>query len=155
MLGFFFAEIGSWLTEDYYQYRRNRNQEGSVETLTEKIHPPQLVLKGAWGAYLVALLFTLVAAILMAERGWVILLFAFGGFFSSYYAGAEPFHLNQFSLGKLISTLASTWIPFFSASYICGTFPREGTYFIVLITYLLFAGSNIGTNKSQSKIHFP
>jgi len=116
-VGFVIAEIASGFSEDYYQFRRGRGDSAGVSTLTAKLDPPQLMLKGSWGFYLVAFLFALLVAIAMAESGWPVMVFAGVGFLFGYV----PFSLR--SSNHLIGALrdvSSSWIPYFSAIYISG-----------------------------------
>jgi len=118
-LAWVLAEIGSWLAEDYYRYREGRGEgkmsSPAMPTLSQQMTPPQLVLKGAWGVYLVAFFFSLIVTIALAERGWRLILIAFFGFLTGYYRYAPPLFWNKRQGGKIVSLLGQIALPYLSA----------------------------------------
>lgn len=144
-LGFFIAEVGAWLANDYYSYKRSRKESVPPKTLAKGLHPPQLALKGAWGLYLLAFLCALFLALAMAERGWVIMVFAFIGFFLGYYTGADPFYWHGFRWGPWVSAGVSSWLPFFVGSYVSG---KETLWIQSIFIVLLYIGIVIQTYRS-------
>jgi hypothetical protein len=121
------AEVGSFLCADYHLYR-SKNPAAQGRTLTEGISPPQLVLKGAWGAYLVAFLLVLIVALAMEVRGWFLVFIAFTAFVGGYNARVWPF----------MRVAVSTWLPFFSALYLRGRIPSMSGVVAVSCVYAIF-----------------
>jgi len=125
VLGFLFVELGHALSTDYYDYRRLERDCIPSINWTAQFDPPQLVLKGAWGAYLIAFFFALVAALALADRGWPLLLIAAAAFGLGYIGAVRP--------GRTAwRPLASTWLPFFSGTYLADAIPPIAAYFTVL-----------------------
>jgi hypothetical protein len=107
------------------------------------MEPPQLVLKGAWGSFLLAFGVALVVSFGMVERGWMVVLLAWMGFFTAYYEGSPPFFWRKRKSGAFLSACASTWIPFFVGKLVAGT-PLTGTDVgLVLSLYVLRIFSSI------------
>jgi len=59
-------------------------------------------------------LFVLLSALMLAERGWLLMILAVAVFFVGYFRLAPPFLWERWSVGVLISSLASTVLPFFA-----------------------------------------
>jgi 1,4-dihydroxy-2-naphthoate octaprenyltransferase len=136
-LGWIAAEVGSFLASDYYLYRRNRSNPAAPRTISREMNPPQLVLKGAWGVYLLAFLCALVVAIALYERGWLIIPIAFAGFFLGYYSMADPIYFCRLPAGRMFSAAASSWVPYFSGCYIA--YQRPNAWTVGVAAFLFFA----------------
>lgn len=134
-VGFMLAELGNALAADYYEFKRKGTQKGRL--LSDWVKPEPLVLKGAWGAYLLAFLCVLIVTQTMGLSGWPLLLIATAGFFTGYYAQAEPFYWDRSIIGAFLSSASCTWIPLLASSKILNYQIKQ------LITYpilLLFFG---------------
>ncbi|HLG18369.1 MAG TPA: hypothetical protein VI895_00965 [Bdellovibrionota bacterium] len=138
-LAFLLAEVGSWLANDYYTYRSHRDVASPPKTISAEIRPEQLVLKGAWGAYLLAFLPVVIVAMTMRERGWVLYGFALAGLVTGYYRNARPLFWDRWLWATWISELASTWIPFLTSAYIVGAWPHAWASAIVAALYVILS----------------
>ena len=113
-LGWALAEIAAWLGGDYYSHRRHRFVHPHTPFLSDQLNPAQGVLKLSWGLYLLAFLFPLLSALLLMEKGWVLMPLAFFGFFLGYYGWAEPFEWDRRLFGLGLRSMGRSFLPFLS-----------------------------------------
>src|SRR5205823_431494 len=116
-----FSETGSFLATDYYALKRHKFEAiSNCPLISTEISPPQLVLKGAWGSFLIAFLCVLIVMLKLESEGWKLPLLAFLFFVLSYYEGGEPFYFRKYRVASLLTSVSSTWIPAYFSTLITG-----------------------------------
>lgn len=136
VLALFFFEAGNGLAKDYYDYRAFGPLRPGL--FTHGITPQPLVLKGAWGSHLLAFLFVLLLSMRLGFEGWQVVAWATVGFFTGYYAHAEPFDWDRSFAGRCLSALSCTAVPFLISSIVFDVALNALNFWMILSVYLLW-----------------